>query len=180
MNGTVAMNNDPKSPFVSDWTTAEDRERYIFHAREIYKSNRYMERASLQAHLEYAKWILASLLAIHGGSIYALSTLRNQFGEKPEALGLLAAAATQNVSGLVFTILTAAFAWLNFQALAKHYSQNANPAVIYRNDLFKPTPAKTDPIMATYFLSIACVILSLAFFIGSAVNAFKAIGLLDA
>ncbi|SDP89225.1 hypothetical protein [Phyllobacterium sp. OV277] len=172
------MNNDPnKSPFVSEWTNAIDRERYVFHAREIYESNRYMERASLQAHLDYAKWILASLLAVHGGSIYALSTLRDKFIERPDALEFLASAAAMNVAGIVCTILTAGFAWLNFQALEISYSQKANPAVVYRTDRFDPPISKTNPVMATYYLAIFFAVLSLYCFIASACDTFKAIHL---
>ncbi|MDQ0997020.1 hypothetical protein QFZ34_002202 [Phyllobacterium ifriqiyense] len=147
--------NPNQSVFVEQWNQ-EDRDRYVLHARESYDSNRYMERASMQAHIDYAKWILASLLAVHGGAIYAISGLREKV-LVPKELHLLTCAAGFSVSGVFFTLLAGGLIWLNFQASEHLYASLANPATLYRSDLYKlPSQTRAGKFMnILYYASIA-------------------------
>jgi hypothetical protein len=121
--------NESPNPFVDDWADQKTIERYKFHAREIYDSNRYMERASMQAYLDYAKWILVSLITVHGGAIYAISTIREKVTDGVATQFLMLAAAA-NVAGITATLLTGGIAWLNFQASEHLYASRANPAIL--------------------------------------------------
>ncbi|RCW87420.1 hypothetical protein [Phyllobacterium bourgognense] len=168
---------DPnKSVFVDDWTDSKAIERYKFHAKEIYDSNRYMERASMQAYLDYAKWILVSLLTVHGGAIYAISTLRDKITD-PFSGQLLMYAAIANVAGISLTLLTGGIGWLNFQASEGIYAARANPSTIYRNDQFSPPQigSATTFMLFTYFAAAITAASSLVAFVVSATFVFIAL-----
>ena len=172
------MDDSNKSPFVIDLSDPNQRDRYVFHARENYESNKQMALHSRSASLDYAKWLLASLLAIHSGTIILISSLKTSVINSESAQIALLSAATNSVAGIVFTILAGAFAWINFQELGKFYSRLADPATIYRADLYgKLLEQKTDPIAATYYFSIVFAALSLIFLISSTNYIFNALSL---
>lgn len=165
---TETMSSPPgpeTTPFVHNWADAATRERYIFHARADFDNALEMAKHSQSAQLEYAKWILASLLAIHGGAIYAISNLRGSVPGIDQAA--LSYAAFLNVGGICFTIVTAMTAWFNFGAAEHMFRSWANPARIYRNDQH-PAATRTDMITATYWLSICFAGTSLYLFVASA------------
>ena len=173
------MEDPNKSPFITDWSDPNQRDRYIFHARENYESNKQMAIDSRSASLGYAKWLLASLLAMHSGAIYFISGLRTSLNNSDLAQAALLNAAINNVAGIVFTILIGVFAWMNFQASEKLFSRLADPATIYRDDWYPKllTNNKTDPITATYYFSIVCTALSVLLILTSSSEIFNALSL---
>jgi hypothetical protein len=167
------MNDDPnRSVWVHDWTDAAHRERYTFHAREIYESNKRLRMAAQAGHVDYGKWLIASMLAIHSGSIYAISNLRDHIGAK--GAGDLVSAATLNVAGIAFIMVAGFLAWLNFQFAEKVYAKWSNPAILYRTGRANEE-LRFDPITPTLYGAAAGGILSWLFFIGSAVDVVQAL-----
>jgi hypothetical protein len=154
------------TPWVHEWSDPATRERYIFHAKSEYENSKARAQYAQSAQLEYAKWILASFLAIHGGAIYSISSLRSSVPNIDQAA--LSSAAFLNVGGICFAIVTAIMAWFNFRAIDDLHSAWVNPATIYRSDVWPQAP-KRNPIGATYFLAISFGAVSLYLFICSAV-----------
>lgn len=70
--------------------------------------------SAAQRQFEYGKWVLASLLAVHAGSLVAIS----QAGEKAGALYV--ASGPTLIVGIAITLTAGGMAWLNF-SLAMHF-----------------------------------------------------------
>jgi hypothetical protein len=122
--------------------------------------------------MDYGKWLIASMLAIHGGSIYAISNLRDHIDAK--AAGDLVSAATLNIAGIVSIMLAGFLAWLNFQFAEHLYARWSDPASLYRTDATNPE-LRFDPITPTLYRAAAAGVLSWVLFIGSAVDVVKAL-----
>lgn len=168
------MTDKPTSPFISDWTP-EERERYQFRAREYYKLFNEMRLEAQRNHVEYGKWLIATMVAIHGGAIYAINAVNNARPQLEEtAQSLLLHAAGWHVVGIVCIMFAGFMAWLNFQCAEALYDDWANPEMTYRSDRWPKAP-KRDPITATLFLAAAFGMLSAWAFIAGAVNAFRAL-----
>lgn len=151
----------------------KEAEIYKLHHREIYDQYIIYRAASRAGHVEYGKWLIASLLAVHGGAIYAISTLRSSV--KPAQIEGLISGASWNLAGIVLVLLAAFCAWLNFQFSEWLYGEWADPAMLYRSDHFPKPDEKYDPINATLFLAALFGILSLFAFISSAVDVMQAL-----
>lgn len=164
------MDNDPnKSIWVHDWTDEKYRERYLFHVREQYEQYKSYREISFQNHVGYAKWLLASLLAVHGGGIYGISALRNSV--RPDQIDGLIYGAGWNLIGISFTLLTGFFAWVNFQCGWSTYDRWADPAMMYRTDAHpsnKTPKNKTDMMAASLYAGAGCGIISAYCFVVSA------------
>ncbi|TCN30364.1 hypothetical protein [Sinorhizobium americanum] len=159
--------------FYDDWTNRNDAERAKLHARELYDHLRRYQEASQRGHLEYGKWLIASLLATHGGALYAISGLRTSV--RGNQIGDLVTAASWNLAGVCLTLLAAFFAWLNFQFAEHIYHEWSDPAMLYRSDRWPKIVAKTDPVNACLFLAAAFGLLSGFAFLVSAVTVVQAL-----
>ena len=161
------MTNWQQTPFVDDWTNKAEQERYRQHAREVYERMKDLRADSRRYHVEYGKWLIASLLALHGGSIYVISTLAEK-GEAFAAAGLIELA-TWNMAGIVSILVAGCMAWLNFQFAEIHYDHWSDPSMLYRQDKWPgSTESKYDPMTATLFLAAAAGVISIWCFIASA------------
>jgi len=165
------MSDPNKSIMVDDWADEKYRQRYLFHVREIYDHAKAYREITFQNHVGYAKWLLASLLAVHGGTIYVINSLRSAL--RPEQIEGLIDGASWNLIGIAFTLLSGFFTWTNFQAANLLYAEWADPAMFYRTDR---TPAekqkgkKTDLINATLFLGVSFGLISAICFVESAIT----------
>lgn len=162
-----------RSPFYQDWEDQQEAARFQLHARELFDHFRLLQGASRAGHLDYGKWLIASLLAVHGGAIYAISGLTKEVakGHMPD----LVLAASWNISGILFILLAGFAAWLNFQFAESTYFRWANPAMLYRDDHFpKDEQRRTDPIRATVFLAGAFGLFSGYCFLASAITVVNA------
>ena len=166
---------DDSSQLVEHWSDPARRERYQFYAREKYEFYKAARLASFNANVDYGKWLLASGLAVHGGAIYAINSLKDP--SDPKLIAGLLEAASWNVAGIIFVMSAGLMGWVNFQYAAHIYDQWANPLMVYRTDQF-PTRenGKTDPVGATRLLAIAFGLLALWAIVASAANVFAVIG----
>lgn len=162
------MSEERKSPFYHAWEDQDEAERFKVHAREVYDHYKRYQTASWSGHVEYGKWLIASLLAVHGGAIYAISTLKDSV-TAAQINGLIDAAAW-NLGGVFMTLVAGFGAWLNFQAAEATYNRWADPSMLYRSDRFpSDDDRKTDPISATLFFAAAFGLMSgFAFLVSAA------------
>lgn len=160
------MKKAEKSPFFHAWEDRDEAARFQLHARELYEQYKAYQTASRAGHIEYGKWLIASLLAVHGGAIYAISTLRTSV-TRAQIDGLITGAAW-NLGGIFLILLAGFCAWLNFQAAEAVYDRWTDPSMLYRSDRFPQQDQKTDPISATLFLAACFGLMSAFAFLASA------------
>lgn len=168
------MSNRNITPFVDQWNDSLERERYLLHAREVYQEMKDMRADSRRYHVEYGKWLIASLLTLHGGAIYVLSTLgANGNGLRVQAL---MSAASWNIWGIVSILLAGCMAWINFQFAERMYDRWSNPAMLYREDRWPGNEEnRFDPINATLYFAALFGAGSIWCFIVSAIEIKKLI-----
>lgn len=165
------MNNelDDDSVFAEAWSDARRRERYQFVARETYETLKHYRENARQGHVEYGKWLIASLLAVHGGSIYALNSLRAAV--RTDQIGGLITCATWHLTGIFLILLSGFFAWLNFQFAEIQFANWAKPIMVFRTDEWpQAIKKKTNPVGMTLYAAAACGLLSGLCFLFSAVD----------
>ncbi|MEJ5025954.1 hypothetical protein [Brucella anthropi] len=146
------MDDPNKSIWIHDWTDEKTKDRYLFHVREQYEKYKSFREMSFQNHVGYAKWLLASLLAVHGGAIYGISGLRDSVSAH-QIDGLITGAGW-NLIGIGFTLLTGFCSWVNFQSAWSTYEEWADPAMLYRTDQHPATQrtgSKFDLSAATLY-----------------------------
>lgn len=160
------MTNWQQTPFVDDWSDKAEQERYRQHAREVYERMKDLRSDSRRYHVEYGKWLIASLLALHGGTIYIISTLADK--QHVFAARALIEPATWNMAGIVFILIAGCMAWLNFQFAEQLYDRWSNPAMLYRRDNWPgEEDDRFDPVNATLLAAAAAGVLSIWCFAAS-------------
>lgn len=162
------VDEDGNTHYTDIWADHCARDRYVLIARETYDHFRRYQEHSHRGHIEYGKWLMASLLAVHGGAIYAISGLKASV-RADQLAGLLDAAAW-NLAGVFCTLIAGFAAWLNFQCAEHIYGTWANPKMLYRSDLISPSQPKTDPINATLLLAAGFGLLAGFSFLASSVG----------
>ncbi len=163
---------DDDSVMVDEWSDPARRERYQYYAREKYEFYKSAREMSFKANIDYGKWLLASGLAVHGGAIYAINSLKDP--ARPELMIALLTAAKWNIAGIAFVLFAGLMAWINFQSAADVYDDWANPLMVHRTDQF-PEPRKTDAVGATRLLAMFAGVLALWALLASAANVFGAL-----
>jgi xanthine/uracil permease len=66
--------------------------------------------------VDYGRWVLASLITVHGGAIFAIIQNSDKLPND-----VMAACIPPLVAGLLLAILTGAFAWINYTIAARGY-----------------------------------------------------------
>ncbi|MBP2463409.1 MULTISPECIES: hypothetical protein [unclassified Rhizobium] len=117
--------------FYDHMTDLKYRDRLKLHNEELYRYYREQENQSHAGHMDYAKWLFASLLAVHGGAIYALNSLRTSIPQGKSDFLIYAAA--QNLAAVFITLVAGLFAWMNLQLAEVLYRNYADPALVYRH-----------------------------------------------
>ncbi|CDZ57176.1 hypothetical protein [Neorhizobium galegae] len=125
-------NPKPHVIFYDDIADTKYRDRLKLHNEELYKYYRAQEGLSHTGHMEYAKWLFASLLAVHGGAIYALNSLKSSIPVSKSDFLIYAAA--QNLAAVFLTLVAGMFAWINLQLAEMYYREVADPALLYRHE----------------------------------------------
>lgn len=160
---------DDESVLVELWSDPKRRERYQYVARETYESIRRYQDFARQGHVEYGKWLIASLLAVHGGSIYALNSLRTAV--RPDQIPGLITSASWHLGGIFLILLSGFFAWLNFQFAEIQFANWAKPLMIFKTDEWpQAVKRRTNPVGAALYAASACGVVSGLCFLFSAVD----------
>ena len=116
----------------------------------------------------------ASFLAVHAGAIFVLSQLRS--GASAELLEVLASSAAWHVVGIVSILITGFMAWANFQFAEVIYIKWAQPAMLFRTDLWPNDAGRFNPVAATMYAAVASGLVSLFSFIAGAHRVLAALG----
>ncbi|MGO8468036.1 hypothetical protein AB9F45_26110 [Rhizobium leguminosarum] len=155
----------PKSVFFDEWPDEKERERFKAHNRAIFELFRHEQEQAHSGHMEYAKWLFASLLAIHGGAIYAVNGLRSSV--PVDKSQFLIDGAALSLVGVFLTLLAGFFAWLNLLIAENLYRNLATPALLYRTDAMKDVPGNW--VDRSMYASAAFGILSALAFAAAAI-----------
>lgn len=81
-----------------------------------YQAQKELLFGALERQYEYGKWVLASLLAVHAGSLLAIS----QAG--PATARLYQACGPLLIYGVATTLIAGGLAWINFSVIANVYA----------------------------------------------------------
>lgn len=140
------------------------RDRLKIHNEAMYHYYLNQEEWAHKGHTDYAKWLFASLLAVNGGGIYALNSLRTSV--PPTKIEFLIYAAAQNLAAIFLTLVAGLFAWINLQLAELYYKKVANPKLLYRHDNI---PASSDWIDRMLYLSAISGIIAGILFLTSSI-----------
>lgn len=143
---------------IAEHHSDDDKARYAFFAREIYKNQQRLADVSTEATLTYGKWLVATLLLVPGGAFIAIF-------QSPDAAIYLAAGGPWLALGMGFAIACGFFAYLNSQALASRSQKWLSPRMLlvfreWQRIYDETNNAKTDPINATLYLATGMGFLS--------------------
>lgn len=151
------MNDIGPSPFYEDISDERRKEESKLHAREAYEQYSRLRAEAFTGHLEYGKWMLGFLLAVHGSSLVANLALMTVMGApyRPELVNGTAWTA----AGICLALLAGLLALLNFQLRHEYYTRGLNPAVLYRSDQ-DPSEDGVWRINFTQYAALLAVLLS--------------------
>ncbi|SOC93055.1 hypothetical protein SAMN05216358_3219 [Rhizobium sp. AN5] len=97
----------------------------------VYKDYKEMQRATFDVASQWGRWLLASLLLIHGGALFGLFTFLSDLAEKPEALSKYQWTVWWFVAGLMLTLLSGFMAWINWSMHSDNYDAWANKPMLW-------------------------------------------------
>lgn len=122
-------------------------EEYRFIAKEHYQKLLSQRDKSVQSHIEYGKWLIATLIVIHGGALVAIS----QVGDN--AVEIYSKSGAFFLIGVMSAMAAGFFAWVNFQLADVILSEQADAAMIIDHKYWNPDH-KLEPWMTrTLYLS---------------------------
>lgn len=156
------MSDDAPKGDLTDYREAVER---------LQRKSAPVQASVLTYQFDLAKWIMASLLLLNGGT---LATVANSGDLAP---ALVRACATPLVIGVVTAIASGAFAWVNAAVIFDIYDDILNPAAVEGPDKW-PVVRKgaAMAVTATTALSIVCVLVSTASFCWAVLAARSAAG----
>lgn len=111
--------NDPVLPKFVGLSVLEYRSVYLSYLLD-------KEKFSFQIAADYGKWLLASLILLHGGGLLGLFSMAARADLDP-----LIKPAIAMVMGLFLGLVSGFLTWLNWLFLASSYEQVSNHAVLY-------------------------------------------------
>ena len=100
-------------------------------AEIVYKDYKEMQRATFDLAGQLGKWLLASLLLIHGGALFGLFTFLSELADKPDALSRYQWTVAWFVSGLMLTLFAGLCTWANWSMHSDNYDGWANKPMLW-------------------------------------------------
>lgn len=101
-----------------------DRHEQIETNRRIYEDRLEHKRAAIELQGAYGRWLIGSLLLIHGGA-FAFLAQGEEFGQR-----ILSVTHWWFVSGLILALVCGFGAWINW-SLHWSFMEKTHPAMIY-------------------------------------------------
>jgi len=144
----------------------------IFEARKLrYEQLQQNRRSANELQGQYGRWLIASLLLVHGGSILLLA-------QSPDMIKtVLPAVFWWHIAGLVLALACGFTTWANWSYHIVLYD-NVSPAMIYDdNEWPKFDPKVQTKIGWTHWSSITLGLLSGACILGAAICGYAKMGL---
>lgn len=137
-------------------------------AELIYKDYKEMQRATFDVAAQWGRWLLASLLLIHGGALFGLFTFLSELADNPSALSQYQATVWWFVAGIMLTLFAGMLTWMNWSMHSDDYDNLANAAMLWDPEEWIGKPAHTWGLNITYYAAIALGLLSAACIAGGA------------
>ncbi|MER8913743.1 hypothetical protein NKI32_07875 [Mesorhizobium sp. M0761] len=132
-----------------------------------YETHKLLFLATMERQFDYGKWVLASLLAVHAGSLLAISQAGSATAKLYQACGPLL------IYGVATTLVAGGLAWVNFSVAAVIYAgflkdirEGREPAL---------TGSKSIVARLTFLVTPIVAIASLVLFLVAAVRAANVI-----
>ena len=113
--------------------------------------------------VEIAKWLLASLVLVHGGAIVALI-------QTPDGRRVLGIVAAFFVLGIILATASGLLVWINTGLLIGAFEAMIDPKMLVSVDHY-PKPQNGRWINVTYYAAIIAGIASLSLFASGAISA---------
>lgn len=113
--------------------TDEQLENYRKYAPHEYEKRLGIAKLNHDSAQSYARWLLASLLAMNGAALVGIATSGDY------AAPLFAASGLCFIAGIASGFVSGLFAWLNWDYAAGMYRDMANPNMLHGPE-FSPTP----------------------------------------
>lgn len=175
-NGKPGYIGPDHTPWSARWTDQHEREAFQRVSKEYFDHFKDMRKENLRGNVEYGRWLVATMVAVHGGALYALNVIRGTSPTlSPDKLAFLIEAASWHITGIVLIMIAGFMGWLNFGFAAALYDRWANPEMLNRLDRWPRNEDKTDPIAATYWLALCAGIGSGFSLVVGAIAVVKAI-----
>lgn len=128
------------------------------------------KRHAFQLNADYGRWLIASLLLVHGASIAFLAQ------NERLATSVFSAVFWWHVAGLLLAFTCGLLVWVNWSLHAKNIEDAVNPGMIYNVDNWPKWDASTVSwINRTHFLAIGSGMVSAACILASAFCAYQVI-----
>lgn len=145
-----------KDPELPDGVGAISLETRYQVAKEMYF-------ATAERQYAYGKWLLASLLTVHAGSLLAISQAGDAAPRLYQACGPLL------IYGVAVTLIAGGLAWINFSVVANVYAYTMKDIREGRD----PTPTKVKKllVMFTFWVTPIVATGSLGLFLAAAIRA---------
>lgn len=143
---------------------ANEDDAYRRAAEIVFVQFQKLNESSLKMQGEYGKWLVSSLLFLHGAAIGGL-LFKWSGGSAPPYLYAL----WWFVFGIVFALATGFSAWGNFTFAADLYNRWADVRMLTNRDHW-PQPSTSCAIKATMWIAILTGVLSTICIVGGAAH----------
>lgn len=100
-------------------------------AEVVYKDYKDMQRSTFELAGQWGRWLLASLLLIHGGALFGLFTFLSDLADKPYALARYQWTVWWFVAGLLLTLSSGLCTWINWSMHSDNYDGWANKPMLW-------------------------------------------------
>jgi len=100
-------------------------------AEIVFKDLKEMQRATFDVAAQWGRWLLASLLLVHGGALFGLFTFLSSLAGKPEALAQYQWTVWWFVAGIILTLASGLAAWINWNMHSDNYDGWANKPMLW-------------------------------------------------
>lgn len=137
-------------------------------AEIVYKDYKDMQRATFDVASQIGRWLLASLLLIHGGALFGLFTFLSELAAKPEALARYQWTVWWFVAGIILTLLSGLMAWANWSMHSDNYDAWANKPMLWDPDKWTGDTRHTWGLDVTNWGALIFGVLAASCIIGGA------------
>ena len=137
-------------------------------AQIVYGQLREMQRATFDVSQQYGRWLLSSLVVIHGGALFGLFTFLGEIANKPAALAQYQYTIWWFVIGLILALFAGLMAWVNWSMHTNNYNHMASYEMLWDPDKWTGTPPHNRGLFVTNWASLGSGLLSAGCIIGGA------------
>lgn len=139
--------------------------------RLLYHEYQESKRAAFQLQGDYGRWLIASLLLVHGGGVLFL--VQNERLSETVVLAIF----WWPITGLMLALFCGFSTWINWSLHAGLYASSINPSMIYSDEAWPKFNDNTNAwIGRTHWLSITTGLCSALCILGAAAAAYAKMG----